>query len=87
MVPQFLTERALRDRLLELGHCPQYGCELVGFEQDQRGVSARVVKQGREEIIRAGYLVATDGGRSFVRHALEIGFPGKSPGVSLPMCT
>jgi 2-polyprenyl-6-methoxyphenol hydroxylase-like FAD-dependent oxidoreductase len=39
------------------------------------------VNQGREQTIRARYLVATDGGRSFVRHALEIGFPGKTLGV------
>lgn len=81
MVPQFLTERALRERLLELGHSPLSGCELVGFEQDERGVTARVVSQGREETIRSQYLVAADGGRSFVRHVLEIGFPGKALGV------
>lgn len=81
LVPQFLTERALRTRLLELGHSPHAGCELVGFEQDENGVTARVASQGREQTIRARYLVATDGGRSFVRHALEIGFPGKTLGV------
>ena len=31
--------------------------------------------------MRSKYLVAADGGRSFVRHALEIGFPGKTLGV------
>jgi 2-polyprenyl-6-methoxyphenol hydroxylase-like FAD-dependent oxidoreductase len=81
MVPQFLTDQALRERLLELGHSPQFGCELIGFEQDERSVSARVVSQGREETIRSQYLVAADGGRSFVRHALQIGFPGKALGV------
>jgi 2-polyprenyl-6-methoxyphenol hydroxylase-like FAD-dependent oxidoreductase len=29
MVPQFLTERVMRERLLELGHRPEFGCELV----------------------------------------------------------
>jgi len=81
MVPQFLTERALRQRLLELGHSAEQSCELVGFVQDERGVSARVVKHGREESIRSRYLIATDGGRSFVRHELQIGFPGKTLGV------
>ena len=30
MVPQFLTEAAMRERLAELGHRPQYGVELKG---------------------------------------------------------
>jgi 2-polyprenyl-6-methoxyphenol hydroxylase-like FAD-dependent oxidoreductase len=81
MVPQCLTERALRDRLLELGHAPRFGCELVGFEQDEHGVTARIVEAGRETPVRCRYLIATDGGRSFVRHALQIGFPGKTLGV------
>lgn len=42
LVPQFLTERRLRERLAELGHAPHYGHELVGFEQDADGVSARI---------------------------------------------
>ena len=31
--------------------------------------------------MRARYLVGADGGRSFVRHALGVGFPGKTLGV------
>jgi 2-polyprenyl-6-methoxyphenol hydroxylase-like FAD-dependent oxidoreductase len=81
MVPQFLTERAMRERLAELGHRPEYGCELLGFEQDATGVSARIQRQGSETSIRARYLIGADGGRSFVRHALQIGFPGKTLGV------
>jgi len=81
MVPQFLTERAMRDKLSELGHSAEYGCELLGFEQDETGVSARIQRHGVEENIRARYLIGTDGGRSVIRHALEIGFPGKTLGV------
>jgi len=81
MVPQFLTERAMRERLAEFGHSPEYGCELLGFEQDASGVNARVLRQGSETNIRARYLVAADGGRSFVRHELQLGFPGKTLGV------
>jgi 2-polyprenyl-6-methoxyphenol hydroxylase-like FAD-dependent oxidoreductase len=29
MVPQFLTEQVMRERLTELGHRPQLGCELM----------------------------------------------------------
>src|SRR6516162_3723967 len=42
MVPQFLTEAAMRERLTELGHRPQYGVTLRGLVQDAEGVSARV---------------------------------------------
>ncbi|MGC4083728.1 MAG: FAD-dependent monooxygenase [Vicinamibacterales bacterium] len=81
LVPQFVTERIMRERLLELGHRPMYGCELVGVEQDADGVTARIVSGNGEEMVRARYLVGADGGRSFVRHALDIHFPGKTLGV------
>jgi 2-polyprenyl-6-methoxyphenol hydroxylase-like FAD-dependent oxidoreductase len=81
MVPQFLTERVMRERLVELGHQPEFGCELVGLEQDADGVTARLAGKRGEESIRVRYLVGADGGRSFVRHALDIGFPGKTLGV------
>jgi 2-polyprenyl-6-methoxyphenol hydroxylase-like FAD-dependent oxidoreductase len=81
LVPQFLTERVMRDRLLELGRRPEFGCELVGFEQDGDGVTARLAGPGGEEVVRVRQLVGADGGRSFVRHALDVGFPGKTLGV------
>jgi 2-polyprenyl-6-methoxyphenol hydroxylase-like FAD-dependent oxidoreductase len=81
MVPQFLTEGVMRERLAELGHRPEFGCELVGLEQDEDGVMARLVSGAGEEVMRVRYLVGADGGRSFVRHALGIGFPGKTLGV------
>jgi 2-polyprenyl-6-methoxyphenol hydroxylase-like FAD-dependent oxidoreductase len=81
MVPQFLTERVMRERLAELGACPEFGTELIGFEQDEDGVTVRLATISGEEALRVQYLVGTDGGRSFVRHALGIGFPGKTLGV------
>jgi len=81
MVPQFKTEAVLRDRLDAMGHAPGFGCALVGFDQDQDGVTARVSSRAGEEIIRTRYLIGADGGRSFVRKALGIGFPGKTLGV------
>ncbi|MER6211839.1 FAD-dependent oxidoreductase [Streptomyces sp. NPDC001642] len=81
LVPQFLTERRLRERLAELGHAPHYGHELVGFEQDADGVSARIAGPDAERTVRAAYLIGADGGSSFVRKALGIGFPGKTLGV------
>ncbi len=81
MVPQFLTEAVLRERLAELGHRPRFGCELIAFEQDAEGVTAHVMCADGEETLRAGYLVGADGGKSYVRHALNIEFPGKTLGV------
>ncbi|MFI7695271.1 FAD-dependent oxidoreductase [Nonomuraea sp. NPDC049655] len=81
LVPQFRTERRLRERLAELGHAPEYGCELVGFDQDPDGVTARMATSGGERTVRAAYLVGADGGSSFVRKALGIEFRGKSLGV------
>jgi 2-polyprenyl-6-methoxyphenol hydroxylase-like FAD-dependent oxidoreductase len=81
MLPQFLTEGVLRERLAELGHRPEFGCELVGFEQDDSGVTAHLIGSNGEETLRVRFLIGADGGRSFVRHALDIGFPGKTLGV------
>jgi 2-polyprenyl-6-methoxyphenol hydroxylase-like FAD-dependent oxidoreductase len=78
MVPQFQTEAVLRRRLATFGHAPAFGTELMGFEQDADGVTARLRTAEGESTVRARYLVGTDGGRSFVRHALDIGFPGET---------
>jgi 2-polyprenyl-6-methoxyphenol hydroxylase-like FAD-dependent oxidoreductase len=81
MVPQFLTERVMRERLTELGYGPEFGCELLGFTQDDNAVTARIATEAGEETVRVRWLVGADGGRSFVRHAVDIGFPGKTLGV------
>lgn len=81
MVPQFVTERILRDRLAELGPKTEFECELIAFEQDENGVTARIAGPTGEETIRTRYLVGADGGRSFVRRALGVDFPGKTLGV------
>jgi 2-polyprenyl-6-methoxyphenol hydroxylase-like FAD-dependent oxidoreductase len=81
LVPQFLTESVMRERLAELGHRVEYGCELVGVEQDQDCVTARIAAQAGDQTVHARYLVGADSGRSFVRAALGIGFPGKTLGV------
>ncbi|MBO9560503.1 MAG: FAD-dependent oxidoreductase [Caulobacter sp.] len=81
MVPQFRTEAVLRERLAELGGAVEYGRELTGFAQDAEGVTATIKGPDGVETIRCRYLVGGDGGRSFVRHALDIGFPDKTLGV------
>ena len=44
-------------------------------------MTARLAGPGGEEPIRSRYLVGADGGRSFVRHGLGVGFPGETLGV------
>ena len=49
------------------------GREVTGFAQDQGGVDVHLADGER---MRAMYLVAADGGRSAIRKAAGIGFPG-----------
>lgn len=81
MVAQWRTEAALRERLTELGHAPLFGHRLLGFDQDPDGVTARIGDAAGERALRTRYLVGADGGRSFVRHALGIAFPGETLGA------
>jgi 2-polyprenyl-6-methoxyphenol hydroxylase-like FAD-dependent oxidoreductase len=81
MIPQFLTERIMRERLAELGCRVEFGRKLIAFEQDAHGVTARLAGTDGEETVRVRHLVGADGGRSFVRQTLGIGFPGKTLGM------
>ncbi|MFC4276719.1 FAD-dependent oxidoreductase [Achromobacter aloeverae] len=81
MVPQFKTEAVMRERLIELGHAPEFGVELTRMAVIANGIEAVLTSPEGEETLRARYLVGADGGRSFVRSTLGIGFPGKTLGV------
>lgn len=81
LVPQFLTEGVMRERLAELGHYPMFRNQLVGFEADEYGVTAHLVTPEGAETLRVRYLVGSDGGHSFVRKSLNVGFPGKTLGI------
>ncbi|MEJ1117357.1 FAD-dependent oxidoreductase [Phyllobacterium sp. CCNWLW109] len=78
MIPQFQTERLMRERLVELGHQVEFGYELAGFEQDEHSVTARLIGSAGEEVVHCRYLIGADGGRSFVRGTLGVDFPGKT---------
>ncbi len=80
MLPQFLTEGLLRDRLKELGHTVEFGAEIVQIRKTATEVKARVRTGKGMHTVKARYLVGADGGRSFVRQALHVGFPGESLG-------
>jgi 2-polyprenyl-6-methoxyphenol hydroxylase-like FAD-dependent oxidoreductase len=78
MLPQGLTEGVLRERLAELGVRVEFDTELIGFKQRRDRVDARIrSSSGRSEVLRVSYLVGADGGASFVRKSLKIGFPGE----------
>ncbi|WP_326808489.1 MULTISPECIES: FAD-dependent monooxygenase [unclassified Streptomyces] len=70
---QSRTEAVLRDRLAEFGVRVEPATELIGFDQDADGVTARL---STGETVRASYLVGADGGRSVVRKTLGIAFEG-----------
>ena len=53
-----------------------YGCEVKGFAQDDTGVD---VELADGDSLRAQYLVGCDGGRSVIRKAAGIDFPGWDP--------
>jgi 2-polyprenyl-6-methoxyphenol hydroxylase-like FAD-dependent oxidoreductase len=78
MLPQYLTEQVMRERLLELGRGVEYGLALTDLEQDPDGVTATLAGREGETRLRARHVVGTDGGRSTVRRLLDIGFPGKT---------
>ncbi|MER5353114.1 FAD-dependent monooxygenase [Kitasatospora sp. NPDC002551] len=72
--PQEVTERLLEERALELGAVIRRGCEVTGLDQDADGVGVELADGAR---LRSRYLVGCDGGRSTVRKALGVGFPGE----------
>ncbi|WP_216214190.1 FAD-dependent monooxygenase [Amycolatopsis aidingensis] len=73
---QSRTEHILRERLACLGVEVELGTELTGLWQDESGVTATLAHEGGSHTVRCRYLVGADGGRSFVRKSLGVGFPG-----------
>ena len=78
ITPQWRVEEALRGLLERGGGQVELATELVGLEQDADVVTATLARDGRQERVRCQYLVAADGGKSFVRKHLEIPFEGET---------
>jgi 2-polyprenyl-6-methoxyphenol hydroxylase-like FAD-dependent oxidoreductase len=72
-------ERIMAAWIAELPVRINYGCEVTGFAQDETGVDVEL-SDGRS--LRARYLVGCDGGRSVIRKAAGIEFPGWDPSKS-----
>ncbi|WP_306335073.1 monooxygenase [Streptomyces sp. KL118A] len=74
---QARTEALLEERARELGVRIDRGHEVLALAQDDTGVSVDLRDgDGRATTSRARYVVGCDGGRSTVRQAAGIGFPG-----------
>ena len=72
-------ERILAEWVGELAVTIYRGSEVTGFAQDDTGVDVEL-SEGRS--LRAEYLVGCDGGRSLIRKAAGIEFPGWDPTTS-----
>ena len=72
-------ERILAGWVSELAVPIYRGREVTGFAQDETGVD---VELSDGQSVRAAYLVGCDGGRSLIRKAAGIEFPGWDPTTS-----
>ncbi len=78
LLPQWRVEETLRALLEREGAAVELATELVSLTQDEAGVTATLQSERGEESLRCRYLVAADGGRSFVRKFLEVPFEGET---------
>ena len=71
---QDVTEPILRNLSERLGGNLQYATELVSFEQDADGITAKIkdLRTRSERSVRTLYMIAADGGKSSIRHSLGI---------------
>lgn len=72
LVDQVLLDGARRFESVEV----IFGAEALDLVQDAGGVTVTVGPAGAERTIRADYVVGCEGGASFTRKKLGIGFPG-----------
>ena len=77
IVPQSVTEQFLRDHVESLGGHVEWQTEAVGLSQmaDHVEVNLRHA-DGREETVRAQYVVGADGTHSTVRESIGVDFSG-----------
>jgi 2-polyprenyl-6-methoxyphenol hydroxylase-like FAD-dependent oxidoreductase len=69
-------ERIMADWIAELPVQIHYGREVTGFAQDEAGVEVQLADG---DSLRGQYLVGCDGGRSLIRRAAGVEFPGWEP--------
>ncbi len=69
-------EPVLRERAQDDGADVRFSTEVVGFTQDDDGVTAEIVTHGEPVSVRGSYMVAADGVRGRTREALGVGRSG-----------
>ncbi len=75
--PQDQHEALLIDKLKSLGVEVERGFELIDFDDDGRGITARFKAQDGEIVsMTADWIAGCDGARSAVRHRIGVGFRG-----------
>jgi len=78
IIPQWQVEEILRNRLAEYGGRVELATELIGFQQNAGGVTAWLTHSDATEQVFSRYMVGADGGHSFVRKQLGVGFEGET---------
>jgi 2-polyprenyl-6-methoxyphenol hydroxylase-like FAD-dependent oxidoreductase len=78
IIPQWRVEETLRHSIERAGKHVELTTELASIEQDDDGVTATLQTPTDKSQVRCRYLAAADGGHSFVRRALQVGFEGET---------
>ena len=78
IIPQWRVEEILRKRLAGWGAQVELANELIDIEQNEEVVTATLLCDGRRQQVIAQYVVAADGGRSFIRKHLNVDFAGET---------
>jgi 2-polyprenyl-6-methoxyphenol hydroxylase-like FAD-dependent oxidoreductase len=76
MIPQWRTEEILRHALSRLGVEVEYGSLLTALDLDNDGVTATIGRAGKDERVRASYVVGADGAASTARKLVGVSFDG-----------
>jgi len=78
IIPQWRVEERLRALMERESGKVELATKLVSLGQDERSVAATLETEHGEETVHCQYLVAADGGRSFVRRFLDVPFEGET---------
>ena len=78
IIPQWRVEEILRRLMEQQGGRVELATELVAVEPHEEYVTATLENGASQEQVRCQYLIAADGGRSFVRKLLNISFEGET---------